>query len=597
MAKTKYDNYSKEQLIAKLEKLEKKGYGMVWEDKPEKIADKCEKELPVLVEDKKRELKKAPNKPTHFIFEGDNYHTLYTLNFTHKKGIDIIYIDPPYNTGKTDKKGKTDFRYNDRFIKQEDRFRHSTWLSFMSKRLRLAKNLLKNTGVIAISIDDNEVFNLKLLCDKIFGERNHIATVPTIMNLKGNQDQFGFAGTHEYTLFYAKSKTQASILEFNIEEDADDDWLVDEIGAYKKGRGILADGKEKFREDREQMYFPLLVKKDKVSLILQEEYAKIYNKDENEFDDKFVESLIKKYKKEGYEVVLPINSKNELLRWTWGFDHKFATHINDIIVTRTKNGITLNKKQRPKLGDLPSKKPKSVFYRPEYSSGNGTNQLKEILGYEAFNNPKPIELIKDILFIAGGPNSVVLDFFAGSGTTGQAVIELNKLDKGKRQIILCTNNENNICEEVTYPRMEKVINGYNDVEGIPANLKYFKTDYVPIVLTDNDKRNLVAKSTELLCIAENTFEKVTEELNQNEFSIFKNDNQHTAIIYDEDYIEKCCVQLNNLKNTKEIIIYVFSYDHNYMEEDFENLNKVFKVKPIPEVILNVYRKISKLKNK
>ncbi|MDT0646570.1 site-specific DNA-methyltransferase [Zunongwangia sp. F260] len=501
MAKTKYENYSKEQLIAKLEKLEKKGYGLVWEDKPEKIADRCEKELPVLVEDKKKEIKKDPEKPTHFIFEGDNYHTLYTLNFTHKKGIDVIYIDPPYNTGKTDKAGKTDFRYNDRFIKKEDRFRHSTWLSFMNKRLRLAKNLLKDTGIIAISIDDNEVFNLKLLCDKIFGELNHIGTVPTIMNLKGNQDQFGFAGTHEYTLFYAKVKSKATILEFDVEEDSDDLWSNDEKGPYKKGRGILADGKEKYREDREQMYFPLLIKDDKVSLIQEEEHSKIYDKNTDTFDDDFVKLLIEKYKNKGFEVVLPINSKNELLRWTWGYDHKFQTHIKDVIVTRTKNGITLNKKQRPKLGNLPSKKPKSVLYRPEYSSGNGTNQLKEILGYEAFNNPKPIELIKDILFLTGKKDAIILDFFAGSGTTGQAVIELNKMDEGQRQCILCTNNENNICEEVTYPRLQRVINGYNDVRGIPANLKYFKTDYVPIVLTDNDKRNLVAKSTELLCIA------------------------------------------------------------------------------------------------
>ncbi|ARV08301.1 hypothetical protein BTO05_01085 [Winogradskyella sp. PC-19] len=597
MAKTKYENYSKQQLIAKLERLEKKGYGLVWEDKPERIADKCEKELPVLVEDKKREIKKDTKKPTHFIFEGDNYHTLYTLNFTHKKGIDVIYIDPPYNTGKTDKKGKTDFRYNDRFIKQEDRFRHSTWLSFMNKRLRLAKNLLKNSGVIAISIDDNEVFNLKLLCDKIFGELNHIATVPTIMNHKGNQDQFGFAGTHEYTLFYAKSKTQASILEFNIEEDSDDEWLTDEIGPYKKGRGILADGKEKFREDREQMYFPLLVKKDKVSLIKEKEYNRIFDKESNTFNDEYVDSLIKKYSKKGYEVVLPINSKKQLLRWTWGFEHKFRTHINDIIVSRTKNGITLNKKQRPKLGDLPSKKPKSVLYRPEYSSGNGTNQLKAILGYEAFNNPKPLELIKDIIFITGNKNAKILDFFAGSGTTGQAVIELNKMDGGQRQIILCTNNENNICEEVTYPRIQKVIDGYNEIEGIPANLKYFKTDYVPFVLTDNDKRNLVAKSTELLCISENTFDVVLDNSKESKFAIFKNTNQHTAIIYDEDFIEECCMALNKLKDIRKIVIYVFSYDHNYMEEDFENLNKKFKVKPIPEVILNVYRKIAKLKNK
>jgi adenine-specific DNA-methyltransferase len=574
MAKSKYDNYSKEQLIAKLEKLEKKGYGMVWEDKPEKIADKCEKELPVLVEDKKREIKKDSKKPTHFIFEGDNYHTLYTLNFTHKKGIDVIYIDPPYNTGKTDKNGVTDFRYNDRFIKKEDRFRHSTWLSFMNKRLRLAKNLLKDSGVIAISIDDNEVFNLKLLCDKIFGELNHIATVPTIMNLKGNQDQFGFAGTHEYTLFYGKNKLKVKLNDFEVDEKELEKWVYDDYGIYKKGANLKATGGNAPRSKRPNLYYPIFI---------------------NTSNELYVTENDKKLNNLDYEL-LPTTDGNEM-SWRWEKD-TVKRDIHNIILVGDNENYSIYKKQRPKLGDIPTKKPKSIFYKPEYSSGNGTTQLKKIFnGKKTFNNPKPLELIKDILHVCSTKNSVILDFFAGSSTSGHAVLELNNEDGGKRQVILCTNNENNICEEVTYPRMQNVINGYNDVEGIPANLKYFKTDYVPIVLTDNDKRNLVAKSTELLCITENTFEKILEDSKQNEFSIFKNDKQHTAIIYDEDYIENCCVQLNKLKSTKDIIIYVFSYDHNYMEEDFENLNKVFKVKPIPEVILNVYRKISKLKNK
>lgn len=598
MEKSKYENFSKEQLIDKIKKLEKQRYGLVWEDKEEEIAEKCERELPVLIEDKTKEIKKdKENNPTHYILEGDNYHTLYTLNFTHKKKIDVIYIDPPYNTGKSDNKGRTDFRYNDRFIKLDDKFRHSSWLSFMYKRLRLAKNLLNENGIIAISIDDNEVFNLKLLLDKIFNEANHIATVPTIMNLKGNQDQFGFAGTHEYTLLYAKNKNKAIIGEFNIEEDSDDEWLEDEIGLYKKGRTLLADSKAKFREERQYMYFPLLIKDNKVNLITKDEHLRIYNKDKDFFDDKFVEKLRIKYSKLGYDFVLPIDSKGNLLRWTWGFDDKFQTHIEDIIISKTKNGYTFNKKQRPKLGDLPSKKPKSVFYKPEYSSGNGTNQLKSLGLENKFNNPKPLELIKDILFICGKKDAVILDFFAGSGTSGHAVLEMNKEDKGKRQFILCTNNENNICEEVTYPRIQKVINGYSGKNAIPANLKYYKTDFVPFVITDNDKRILVSKSTELLCLAENTFDIIHKTDNKQEFEIYSNSNQQTVIIYDEDSISNCCSELNNYNFKNETIIYVFSYDHTYDEIDFEELNIAFKIKPIPEAILNVYRKISKLKKK
>jgi len=216
---------------------------------------------------------------------------------------------------------------------------------------------------------------------------------------------------------------------------------------------------------------------------------------------------------------------------------------------------------------------------------------------QTFNYPKSIYAVKDILEITTNQDSTILDFFAGSGTTGQAVLELNKEDGGNRQFILCTNNENEICEEVTYPRVKKVIEGYSGNEGIPANVKYFKTDYVPFVLTDNDKRTLVAKSTELLCIAENTFEVVKQNKKKLDYAIFRNDNQHTAIIYDEDCIEKCCFELNKTKSKNKTIIYVFSYDHTYEEEDFENLSIDFIVKPIPEAIINVYRKISKLKNK
>ena len=138
MAKSKYENYTKEQLIDKIKLLEKQRYGLVWEDKPEEIADQCERELPVLTEYKTKELVKDHSKPTNFIFEGYNYHTLYTLNFTHKRKIDTIYIDPPYNTGNKS------WRYNNDYIDKEDRFRHSKWLSFMSKRLRLARRLLKD---------------------------------------------------------------------------------------------------------------------------------------------------------------------------------------------------------------------------------------------------------------------------------------------------------------------------------------------------------------------------------------------------------------------------------------------------------------------
>lgn len=165
---TKYDSFSREQLIEKIQKLEKEQYGLVWEDKEEDVAKRCDLELPLLKEDYSREIVSDPNLPYNIIIEGDNYHSLYALSFTHKKSIDVIYIDPPYNTGNND------FIYNDSYVDKTDQFRHSKWLSFMSKRLRLAKNLLSNKGLIFISIDDTEFAQLKLLCDNVFSEKNFI---------------------------------------------------------------------------------------------------------------------------------------------------------------------------------------------------------------------------------------------------------------------------------------------------------------------------------------------------------------------------------------------------------------------------------------
>lgn len=253
MAKNRYDNYTKEQLLEKIKLIEKHRYGLVWEDKQEDVAEQCEKELPVLHEDTSKEIKSQAGLSQNILIEGDNYHALYALNFTHKRKVDVIYIDPPYNTGNKD------FKYNDHWVKKEDTYRHSEWLSFMNKRLSLARNLLNETGTLFISIDDNEVMNLKKLCDRIFMENNFVALLPTIMNLKGNQDQFGFAGTHEYTLVYAKNKAKAKIGEFKVDGEEITDWEEDEIGFWKKGANLKATGTNAPREKRKNLYYPIFV--------------------------------------------------------------------------------------------------------------------------------------------------------------------------------------------------------------------------------------------------------------------------------------------------------------------------------------------------
>lgn len=317
-------------------------------------------------------------------------------------------------------------------------------------------------------------------------------------------------------------------------------------------------------------------------------YSIYYDKKTNEL------SLIKS---SNCEELLPLSNDGEEKTWRWSKETFLRQKDTELFVKKVKGVNKIYKKRR--LQKDTKKRPKTIWSDSKYdASSNGIMILRKVLGEkDVFNYPKSLYAVKDIIEITSNKNSTILDFFAGSGTAGQAVLELNKEDGGNRQFILCTNNENNICEDVTYPRIKKVIEGYADEKPIPANVKYFKTDFVPNVLTDNDKRILVAKSTELLCIAENTFDIVIENKKKQDFTIFKSNTQQTAIIYDEDYIEECCKELNKINSNLKTVIYVFSYDHTYDKEDFDGLRAEYQVKPIPEAILNVYRKISKLKRK
>ena len=547
MGRSKYEHYTKEQLLEKIKLLEKQRYGLVWEEKQESVAEQCDRELPVLKEDPLKEIISKDSFPQHILIEGDNYHALYTLNFTHKRKIDVIYIDPPYNTGKKD------FKYNDHWVDNEDSYKHSKWLSFINKRLRLSKNLLKDSGVIFISIDDNELAQLKMLCDKVF--MNNFLQLIVWKKRNGPPNDKPIGNVHEYILVYAKDKNKCLLntktrTEKQIKRYSNPDnhpkgpWTAGDLMANVKGGRYV-----------ESLYFGI------TNPITQEEH-------------------------------FPSSHGN------W----RFSKDTIDELIKNDEIYFGKNGKGRPKLKrfyqDVKEGVPFSSIWDTLPYNQRASREIEQILGnINLFDTPKPVDLIKEILLLSTKNDSVILDFFAGSGTTGQAVLEMNHEDNGSRQFILCTNNENNICEEITYPRIKNIIKGYSGIEGIPANLKYFRTDFVPQVLTDNDKRVLVGRSTELLCLTENTFELLKQSKRKREYAIFKNLIQITAIIYDEDAIERCKIELKELKPKEKIVIYVFSYDHEYNEEDFEDLPFSIIVKPIPEAILNVYRKNSKLRRK
>jgi adenine-specific DNA-methyltransferase len=255
----------------------------------------------------------------------------------------------------------------------------------MKNRLEALRTLMREDGSIWINIDDGESHYLKVLCDEVFGRENFVASLPVVLNLKGNQDQYGFAGTHEYILVFAKNRKKCNFYEFDVSDDDLDDWEEDEIGYFKKGATLKATGEDSLRADRPYMFYPILVKEDVITTIKEEEHGKIYNKIEKTFDDEYLDSLIQHYKNEGWEIVLPYADENNFGRWRWGFNQENQHRLeNEVIVSRTNNGISLYKKQRPSLGELPTQKPKSIFYKPEYSSGNGTAQVKKLFVFLTF---------------------------------------------------------------------------------------------------------------------------------------------------------------------------------------------------------------------
>ena len=277
----------------------------------------------------------------NLIIKGNNLLALHCLKQEFRGKVKLIYIDPPYNT-KSDS-----FAYN-------DNFNHSTWFTFIKNRLEIALEFLSEDGIIIISCDDIEQAYLKVICDEIFKRENFIACLPTIMNLKGNNDEFGFAGTHEYTLVFAKNKKQVGIYEFDVKDEDLDDWDEDEVGFFKKGANLKATGGNAPREKRPNLYFPILINNQNlaVSTITEDEYSRIYDKDNKIFDDDFLDSIKVNYENDGYTFLLPITNGQQM-SWRWQLS-KIRNESDNIILTGEMNHTSIYKKQRPSLGELPS---------------------------------------------------------------------------------------------------------------------------------------------------------------------------------------------------------------------------------------------------
>ncbi|MCQ9367616.1 site-specific DNA-methyltransferase [Brevibacterium sp. 50QC2O2] len=368
----------------------------------------------------------------NLFIEGDNLDALKLLQESYLGKVKLIYIDPPYNTGSDslvyeDDRTTTVAEHllrsgqvsdaGERFVTNTEsngRF-HSDWLTMMYPRLKLARNLLTSDGLIVISIDENEVANLVRLCEEIFGHDNVLGALPVVMNLKGNQDAFGFAETHEFIVVCLRDKASATLGEFPVDEEAlIAEWAEDEYGLYKEADNLRATGVNAPRSKRPNLWYPIFINTNTLQPYVTEDDLPLDSQD---------------------VVVWPVNPAGEELSWYWK-KSKFAAETHNLVLKHTKNGYQFYKKQRPELGALPSKKPKSFWFKPSYSTSTATKQLKELMGGRYFSAPKPVPFLEDILRIGSERDSIVLDFFAGSGSFGHAIMKLNAEDGGNRRYIL-----------------------------------------------------------------------------------------------------------------------------------------------------------------
>jgi adenine-specific DNA-methyltransferase len=574
------DGLSNEEKTALLELIRgHKKYGLVWEEKPEDIEERLREDLPVLVErndDKVHPIvSDNPDAPNHLIIEGDNLAALTELSYTHAGKVNVIYIDPPYNTGKKD------FIYNDTFIDREDSFRHSKWISFMAKRLSIAHGLLSPKGVIFLSIDDNEQADLKLLCDEIFGESNFLGQLILKTATDNNPSQINIE--HEYMLCYCSSKA----LQGNWQRQSQAAKLLISIGKELLSKGISLD------EAQKQLRKWIKANKD-----LLPQVAHYNNIDEKGVYSSSGNSSNPHPGGYTYDIFHPVTNlpcpkPANGWRWPedtflaydrqgeieWGKDHTTQPHVKKRIETSMEYLRTLI-----------------------YEDNRGTTKaLADIFGGEKrFDNPKPQTVLSRIIDFASDKSDTILDFFAGSGTTLHAVMQLNAEDGGKRTCILCTNNENGICENVTYERNKRVIEGYTKPNGEEVagfsdnNLRYYRTEFLPRERSVKNMHELVQASTGLLCIKNDLYTEAPfggRKMNPKYARYFENSGKRMLVIYEEQAIPFIADIIKAMRDCEKIKVYVFSHGSYAYDDEFAEVEDRVELCALPQAIYDAYQKV------
>jgi len=479
--------------------------------------------------------------------------------------VDVIYIDPPYNTGNKD------FKYNDRFVDREDAYRHSKWLSFMHKRLLIAKRLLADTGVIFISIDDNEQAQLKLLCDEVFGEENFVGEIVWFKKRKGSFLSNQLVSLTEYILPYRKNQP---IQLFGGRPDTSESQpIIKRTNSKKKlsfGASIV---KTKLENG---LYKKGLYGKGSSATLLLNDIEVKNNLILTKFDLEAPFVWSQEFLDE------EINKGSEILINTLNFQVRAIRHNNDSI--------------------------KALASFIDGREIGATNEdaydfLKQMFDSDRlFTYSKPVNLVKKIIESASyfTPNALILDFFAGSGTTLHATMQLNAEDGGNRQCILVTNNENNIAEEVCYERNKRVIEGYTNAKGQPVpgltnnSLRYYRCETVPRQTTLPAKRLLMQRATELLCIKEGLYDEVPTLSMGEQIRGYGKTGEYLLIIYDDLCIDEAVTLIRRTVETQaeaRFKVYVFSNGQYPYTEEFEEVLPYVTLCALPDALYKAYRQV------
>jgi adenine-specific DNA-methyltransferase len=586
----------------------KKKYGLVWEDKPEDAEELLRTQLPLLREVVEKRIAASPDPckggekeasqrknpsvqnlqtslfesetldqcdsfssphgggwvgaPNHILIEGDNLHALTALTFTHEGKIDVIYIDPPYNTGNKD------FKYNDSFVDKEDSFRHSKWLSFMAKRLRIAKQLLSDKGVIFISIDDNEQAQLKMICDKILREDCFIGIFPWKKRTTKSDVPNGISQDFEYIICYANPNFHAGITHqrkyFYTDDYPNDGWRLSDLT------------KQTSAEERPNSAFDLINPKN----------GKVY-----------------KYNKHRSWAITKDTFEEHYVRGKVVFPEDYDFLKITIPAYRVFESEDKAKALKKFGTEELSKSISTLLPKEVGMNEDGNKEMIEIFGTKKFSFPKPTILVKYLLQISRNIDATILDFFAGSGTTLHATMQLNAEDGGNRQCILVTNNENNICEEVTYERNRRVIQGYTNSKGewvnglTNNNLRYYQMEFVASAKTEINRRRLTKLSTDLLQIKEDCYTDITEAegFDRNRCSIHTNERgKYMVVVYYSrkqiEVTEQLCGWIAlRTDTTEKVKIYGFSSEPEVLADDFFEVADRISAVPLPDAIYNAYR--------